>query len=183
MYWTSLVSRVDADLRRLPCLVKQRWWWKRQVMVLLPVIGIFLLLHFLPFKLILVESRSLDIHVVIYEPGRMDINLGDIAVFRWVGPDPQNKGLKDGMILVKRVGCMPGQKLNVTRLQYFCDGKAGSMLMQKDSRGKPVRPFLYHGEIPDGKYFMVGTHPMSYDSRYWGFIDKSQIIGKVILGV
>jgi signal peptidase I len=172
-----------VNIKRLPWFVGQKWWWKRQAMVFLPVTGIFLFLYFLPFKLILVESKSLDIHVAIYEPGRTDVNLGDIVVFRWVGHDPQNKGLKDGMILVKKVGCMPGQKLDVTRLQYFCDGKAGSMLMQKDSRGNPVQPFLYHGEIPDGKFFMVGTHPMSYDSKYWGFADKSQIIGKVVWGV
>jgi len=42
-------------------------------------------------------------------------------------------------------------------------------------------PFVYKdGEmvmIPEGQFFVVGTHPGSYDSRYWGFINEKNIIG------
>jgi conjugal transfer pilin signal peptidase TrbI len=32
--------------------------------------------------------------------------------------------------------------------------------------------------IPPGKYFVMGSHPFSIDSRYWGYLDRSQILGK-----
>ena len=42
-------------------------------------------------------------------------------------------------------------------------------------------PFVYKdGEtvtIPEGQFFVIGTHPGSYDSRYWGFINEKNIIG------
>jgi conjugal transfer pilin signal peptidase TrbI len=31
--------------------------------------------------------------------------------------------------------------------------------------------------IPPGKYFLVGLHPDSNDSRYWGYLDAGQIEG------
>jgi CxxC motif-containing protein len=33
-------------------------------------------------------------------------------------------------------------------------------------------------DIPKDKIFVVGTHPLSHDSKYFGFVDKSQIIRK-----
>jgi signal peptidase I len=127
--------------------------------------------------------RSVDLHAALYWPGKKDLNQDDYALFKWIGKDPQSKGLNDGMILLKRVACGPGQRLKVTPVQFFCDGQAGEFLRLKDSKGRPVRPFLYNGIIPPGKYFMIGDNPLSYDSRYWGFIDKNQIVGKVIFGL
>ena len=32
--------------------------------------------------------------------------------------------------------------------------------------------------IPEGKVFMTGTHPLSNDSRYWGYLDLTAVVGK-----
>jgi len=34
--------------------------------------------------------------------------------------------------------------------------------------------------IPEGKLFVEGDTKYSFDSRYWGFVDKSEIVGRVI---
>ncbi|MCX5814699.1 MAG: S26 family signal peptidase [Proteobacteria bacterium] len=48
-------------------------------------------------------------------------------------------------------------------------------------RDGTILPFVYKdGEtvtIPEGQFFVIGTHPGSYDSRYWGFINEKNIIG------
>lgn len=41
-----------------------------------------------------------------------------------------------------------------------------------------------HGEltVPKGKYFVLGDNrDDSADSRYWGFVDRSEIIGRPFL--
>lgn len=48
-------------------------------------------------------------------------------------------------------------------------------------RDGTILPFVYKGgetvTIPEGQFFVIGTHPGSYDSRYWGFINEKNIIG------
>ena len=46
----------------------------------------------------------------------------------------------------------------------------------KDGEGKSLKPYVFNGVIPNNKYFVSGIHPKSWDSRYFGFIDKNRII-------
>lgn len=41
-----------------------------------------------------------------------------------------------------------------------------------------VMPVIASGVIPNKKLFVFSPDDRSYDSRYWGLIDESQIIGK-----
>lgn len=34
--------------------------------------------------------------------------------------------------------------------------------------------------IPPGHYFVMGTLPDSYDSRYWGLVGPEQVVGKAV---
>ena len=72
-------------------------------------------------------------------------------------------------LLVKRVGCPSGSLLVKKGYDYYCDDK-------KISRGlKDKTLFEYNGIIPDGKYFMIGDHKKSYDSKAVGFFDEKEI--------
>jgi len=48
---------------------------------------------------------------------------------------------------------------------------------EKDTSGREL-PMIEEGRIPGGKYFVSSPAVRSYDSRYWGLVDESEIIGK-----
>lgn len=124
---------------------------------------------------------------------------GDIVVF--FSP-------KDGMRLVKRVIACPGDTiemkdnvlfLNGDRMQYsVSDTHSFSSEIYEDARAVlaresqngtehwvmslPARPAMRSFSrltVPPGKYFMMGdSRDNSADSRFFGFVDRKQIIGQ-----
>lgn len=51
------------------------------------------------------------------------------------------------------------------------------MAFETDSKGKPL-PIIAEGKIPYGKFFVSSEAVRSYDSRYWGLVSESDVIGK-----
>lgn len=78
--------------------------------------------------------------------------------------------------IAKYVKCIEGEYLKVTKdKKYFCNGEYLGFAQNKNSKGESVQNFVFNGVIPQGKFFAMGTHLMSYDSRYFGFVDKNKI--------
>jgi len=124
-------------------------------------------------------SPSLPQKYLIGVRNTRDIKKGDLIVFRFKGDDFAPKGLQ----FFKKVVCVPGDKLEVNpqKREFYCNGKfIGRALNYSCKEHKPVYPFVFNGTIPKGKYFVIGTDKCSYDSRYWGFVDKSQIVAKIL---
>jgi hypothetical protein len=46
-----------------------------------------------------------------------------------------------------------------------------------DTVGRPL-PMIHSMIIPEGKYFVIGETERSYDSRYWGLVDASWVVGR-----
>lgn len=86
---------------------------------------------------------------------------------------------KYGMRFVKKVACVSGETLSRSGRDFYCNGVFLGTAKQWDKHGNPAGLFGYEGVIPEGKYFAVGEHKDSYDSRYWGFADNSWVIGRV----
>lgn len=65
-------------------------------------------------------------------------------------------------------------------LLHSADPLNGSQVFEvfeKDTKGRSL-PIIEEGKIPKGKYFVSSPAVRSYDSRYWGLVDESEIIGK-----
>lgn len=83
---------------------------------------------------------------------------------------------KKVLYLIKKVACFPGDYLLAGGGKFYCNGK----LMGVAHPRSPSPPFSYDGVIPEGKYFILGEHPYSFDSRYIGLIDRGRVTGVLI---
>ena len=82
-------------------------------------------------------------------------------------------------MLTKEVGCAPGDLLAVDADRRFsCNGKPLGQALITDSHGNTLPLFSFNGVIPLENYFMIGSNLRSFDSKYFGFIKKNEILYK-----
>lgn len=113
-----------------------------------------------------------------------DVRQGDIVVFSQ--PPLDHCGGQQEGDLVKRVIALPGQTIYSSGNSIYVNGRllAEPYLPHYDPLGPPVpgatRQHPYR--VPPGEFYMLGDNrAISCDSRYWGPIQGSSIIGKVVL--
>lgn len=129
-----------------------------------------------PIKLAYTFDKSISYKWWIEVKGFKTIQKGDYVSFK---PPVENEYTK-GKVLVKKVACNEGEYLYVKGLDYYCNGVYLGRARTTDSKGRPVSPFVFNGEIPKGYLFVMGENERSYDSRYMGLIPKSNIQAKLI---
>lgn len=108
------------------------------------------------------------------------INRGDIIVFRF----PKDRSID----YIKRVIGLPGDRIQVKNKKVLVNNEAvddphahftSTTIMSphagpRDNFG-PVT-------VPEGKVFVMGDNrDNSYDSRFWGFVDKKDVLGKALI--
>ncbi len=106
------------------------------------------------------------------------INIGDVIVFKSPGAVATVCGdtVPD---LVKRVVALPGDTINsIGNRIYVNDKPLKEDWTHNEPLGRPIPTTV----VPTGDYYVLGdNHPNSCDSRYWGFVPRSSIVGKVFL--
>ncbi|MFQ5723590.1 MAG: signal peptidase I [Terriglobia bacterium] len=131
------------------------------------------------------------------------IHRGDIVVFKYPFPPHQH--------FVKRIVGLPGDRLKIVDGQVYINGRMlpePYMLHRRSLGSRRLRDdFPLPGEyfysfspgtgwdeemlrwvqgdelvLPPGKYFALGDNrDNSQDSRYWGFVDRKNIIGRPLV--
>jgi signal peptidase I len=107
------------------------------------------------------------------------VGRGDIIVF------DAPKGVRtacetDDTVLVKRVIGLPGETISDRAGKVYIDGKVlDETYLPKNDPATYTAPFHpYH--IPANDFFVMGDNRTgSCDSRYWGYVTRSEVIGKV----
>jgi signal peptidase I len=111
-----------------------------------------------------------------------DVREGDIVVFSHP-PLDHCAGSQEGD-LVKRVIALPGQMIYSSGNSIYVNGRllAESYLPQYDPLGPPIASSQHPYRVPPGEFYVLGDNRTdSCDSRYWGPIKGSSIVGKVVL--
>ena len=113
-----------------------------------------------------------------------DVHQGDIVVFTHP-PLDHCPGPPDAD-LVKRVIALPGQTIYSAGNSVYVDGRRlpESYLPVHDPLGRQIpgasKAAPFH--VPPGEFYVMGDNrAISCDSRFWGPIKGSSIIGKVVL--
>jgi signal peptidase I len=94
---------------------------------------------------------------------------GDVIVFHW--PVDTNKDL------IKRVIGVPGDVIVIDNKTVRVNG----VLLNEPYISAPANPAGNTWVVPPNHYFVMGDNrQVSDDSRDWGFVPKSYIIGKAV---
>ena len=112
------------------------------------------------------------------------IHRGDVVVFH--SPPTENCGGQHDADLVKRVIGIPGDTLFSRGDTIFVNGRPlKEAWTHTEPLGPPAIASAAHPVVvPPHRYFMVGdNHADSCDSRFWGTVARSQIIGKAVFRV
>jgi signal peptidase I len=105
---------------------------------------------------------------------------GDIIVFRY--PEDRSRDF------IKRAIAVEGDTIESRNKIIYVNGKPVQepYIQHTDLSARPggIEPRDNFGPliVPKGKYFMMGDNrDQSYDSRYWGYVDISDIRGKALI--
>ena len=110
-----------------------------------------------------------------------DVHEGQIVVFSH--PRLDHCGPQEGD-LVKSVIALPGQTIYSSGNSIYVNGRllAEPYLPHSDPLGPPIASSQHPYRVPPGEFYMLGDNRSdSCDSRYWGPIKGSSMIGKVVL--
>lgn len=122
------------------------------------------------------ENTCLPWRVFVIDKQSVVPERGGIFAFRSKDLRPF---FKQGTHMIKVVDGLPGDRVKVTANQVLVnDVEVGAGLMlAKPLKRLPSR-FVREEIVPDSMYWFMGKTPDSFDSRYWGYVPKDDLIGR-----
>lgn len=156
--------------------------WSGLTLLIVLALAVAVLPRITDYRWVWVHGPSVNVMLGLMQPGiPQNMQIGDYVRMIWKGVDPNGVSkLREGTAIIKKVGCLPGQHLKITMQQADCDGIKVGHIRHETMDGRQISPALYDGIIPPGKFFLLGEHYFSYDSRYFGLVPAEQILGRLV---
>lgn len=86
--------------------------------------------------------------------------------------------LPAGVPLLKRIGALAPQSVCVEEDMVRIDGAVVAAVLAKDGMDRPLQPWAQcRALIGDEMFLLSNSHSASFDSRYFGPVDASAVIG------
>lgn len=108
-----------------------------------------------------------------------NLHNNDLIGFKYQGPEYAI--YKKGDYFIKYIVCKEGDFLEISDMKSTCNNEPlYGVALKKDSLGNKLPQFHFKGIIPKDKFYVWTPYVKSFDSRYWGFVDKKDIVGTPI---
>jgi signal peptidase I len=178
--------------------IRRVHWLREVVVVVVVALGVALLLRTFVVQTFFIPSGSMEPTLQVGDRILVNklsyhlhgVDRGDIVVF--ARPPQENCGGPPVDDLVKRVIGLPGDTISLSGGYVYIDGKRldetwlprSEQGITSQGPGGNGSNLAHPYRVPANDYFVMGDNRQdSCDSRYWGPISRSLIVGKVELRV
>jgi len=180
---------VNALPHRLPALVmdllveaRRRWYVFLPILVIWALAYARLFVDATPHVPILFNwTPSLPCRIAWLRPASLRPHRGDYVVFSFDGDAKQHYPGLQGQPFLKIVRGLPGDVVSVDDRVVSVNGEVVGIAKTHTHDRRPLDP-IAPLVIPSGHYYVQGTSPDSFDSRYRasGLVRADQIVGTVV---
>lgn len=151
----------------------------------LVVLGLTLLAAALgPKRPVLAWNTSASVPIGLYLIVSRPVQIGDYVLVRISGPmqalAERRNYVGANMPLLKRVVATEGDRVCRRGQALLVSGQHVAIALGIDQAGRPLPVWQGCHQLQHGQVFVLGKHPESFDSRYFGPIDREQIAGAAI---
>lgn len=125
-------------------------------------------------------NTQLDLQCLPYDVFLIDfkdqaLSRGDFIAFHARGMAPY---IPDGTVIIKELAGVPGDRVVVDKGVVIVNDANRGELDLVEKLNASAEHYSRNETVPDGKMWVMGTLPRSFDSRYWGYVEPDQIIGR-----
>jgi conjugative transfer signal peptidase TraF len=141
-------------------------------------------LHRPQLRLVWNASASVPLGLYGIEPAAIP-RVGDLVAVR---PSPaltrfmaERRYVEAGAVLVKPVAALAGTTFCRTNMRVTLDGRAVATVLPRDRFGRPLPRWSGCRRVARNQLVLIApTLRASFDSRYFGPVDRAQVIGRAI---
>jgi len=184
----------DAELQSPRAQARRRWRWVVEWSIVLVVaLAVALVVRAFVVQTFFIPSASMEPTLMIGDRILVDklsyhlhaVHRGDMVVF---GRPPGEQASENVQDLVKRVVGLPGETIwSSAAGQVFVQGPdTGNkvVMVPEPVPGTQLGPAIHRFTLPKGDYYVLGDNRTnSDDSRYFGPIPRSLIVGRVVMRI